>query len=271
MVSKLAVGVIVVIMVVGAGAGAYLLTRPKAAEKYELFFDYQVGGYYVYETTTTMDNTTELSTYTMQVTAVEDDEITVKSISTVENIGPPQYEYTVESADVTIIVTMTKKGEMTSWEIENVMPPELWENVELYENYQMMYSQLFENFLVFPYEPIPICENWETSISSEIELGAGTYMPLTGEGSTHFVDQESVTVEAGTFDCWRLDYGANISGELTNGYTVTMDMTLEGTTWYSKLNCAQIKSTMSMTMSVESDGYQYEYLSESVTELVEQG
>ncbi len=114
MVSKLAVGVIVVIMVVGAGAGAYLLTRPKAAETYELFFDYQVGRYYVYETTTTMDNTTELSTHTMQVTAVEDDEITAKYISTVENIGLPQYAYTIESADVTMIVTMTKKGEMTS-------------------------------------------------------------------------------------------------------------------------------------------------------------
>ncbi len=275
MVSKLAAGVIIVIVVVGAGIAAYVLTRPPA-EKYELFLDYQVDEYYVYETTTTttMDNTTEniLSTYTMQVTAVEDDEITVKSISTVENIGPPQYEYTVESADVTMVATMTKKGEMISWGIENVVPPELWENVELYENSQMMYSQLFENVLsVFPYEPIPICENWETSISSEIEWGAGTYMQLTGEGSTHFVGQESVTVEAGTFDCWRLDYGASISGELTNGYTATMDMTLEGTTWYSKLNCAQIKLTMSMTMSMEYDGYQYEYLSESVTELVEQG
>lgn len=278
MASKLAAGVIVVIVVVGAGIAAYLLTRPEAAEeaaeKYELSYDYTVGEYYVYETTSTStsDSTvsTSLSSYTTQVTAVEDNEITAKYIETIENIAPPQYAYTIENAEVTLIMTMTNKGKMISWEIENVVPPELWENVELYENSQMRYSQLFENVLgVFPDGPIPIGENWGTSISGEIEWMPG--MLLTGEGSVHFVGQESVTVDAGTFDCWRLDYGVSISGELTNGYTATMNMTLEGTSWCNRLNCAEVKSTMSMTMSMEHDGSPGEYLFESVTELVEYG
>ena len=246
-----------------------------AVPTYELFYDYQVGEYYNYEmtTTSTTDTTTEnvSSTYSMQVTAVEDNEITAKYLETIENIGPPLYEYTIESAEVTSMATMTNKGKMISWEIENVVPPELWENVELYENSTMAYSQLLENLQMFPRELIPICENWGVSISGEIEWMPGTYMPLTGEGSVHFVGQESVTVDAGTFDCWRLDYGASISGELTNGYTATMNMTFAGTSWYNKLNCAEVKSTMSMTMSMESDGYTYESFTNMVTELVEYG
>lgn len=133
-----------------------------------------------------------------------------------------------------------------------------------------MYSQLFEDLYMFPYEPIPICENWETLISTEIEWMPGTYLPLMGEGSTHFVGQESVTVEAGTFDCWRLDYGASISGESEYmGMAFTMDMTLEGTSWYRKQNCAEVKMTVSMTM--EFDGQIMGYLMDMVTELVEYG
>lgn len=276
MVSKLAVGIIVLIVVVGGGAAAYVLMRPsEAPETYDLSYDYEVGGYYVYETTTstTMDDTVtdEFSTYSMQVTAVNNNEITSKYIETIGNIGPPQYEVTIENAEVTMEMKMTNKGKMISWEIESVVPLELWENVELYEDSQMMYGQLFESLYMLPSASISIGQEWETSISSEIEWVPSTYLSLTGEGSTHFVGQENVTVEAGTFDCWSLDYGASISGELTNGYTVTMDMTLEGTTWYSKQNCTEVKMTMSMIMSIEVGDDKMEYLTDTVMELVEYG
>lgn len=275
MLPKAIVMVIITIVVVGGGTAAFLMTRGPS-EAYELFYDYKVGEYYVYEMTaaTTIDNTVmeEFSTYSTQIDLVEDNEITVISTRTVENIGPPRYEYTVKSAEVTGRVKMTNKGKMTSWEIESVVPLELWENVELYENSQMIYSQLFEDLYMFPYKPIPICENWETLISTEIEWMPGTYLPLMGEGSTHFVGQESVTVEAGTFDCWRLDYGASISGESEYmGMAFTMDMTLEGTSWYRKQNCAEVKMTMSMTVTMEFDGQIMGYLMDMVTELVEYG
>jgi len=97
------------------------------------------------------------------------------------------------------------------------------------------------------------------------------YMTLTGEGSAHLVDQEDVTVEAGTFDCWRIDYDTSVSGELTyDNQMFTMNMTLEGTGWYSKKNCAEIRSTRSMAMSTEADNYyRSEYLSETISELIE--
>lgn len=277
MVSKLAVGIIVLIVVVGGGAAAYVLMRPsEAPETYDLSYDYEVGEYYVYETatSTTMDDTVmeEFSTYSMQVTAVNNNEITCKYIETIGNIGPPQYGVTIESAEVTMEMKMTNKGKMISWEIESVVPLELWENVELYENSQMMYGQLFESLYMFPSASISIGQEWETSISDEIEWMPGTYMPLMGEGSTHFVGQENVTVEAGTFDCWRLDHGASISGELEYMDTAfTMDMTLEGTSWYSKQNCAEVKMTMSMTMSMEFGDDKMEYLTDTVMELVEYG
>lgn len=277
MVSKLAVGIIVLIVVVGGGAAAYVLMRPsEAPETYDLSYDYEVGEYYVYETatSTTMDDTVmeEFSTYSMQVTAVNNNEITCKYIETIGNIGPPQYGVTIESAEVTMEMKMTNKGKTISWEIESVVPLELWENVELYENSQMTYGQLFESLYMLPSASISIGQEWETSISDEIEWMPGTYMPLMGEGSTHFVGQENVTVEAGTFDCWRLDYGASISGELEYMDTAfTMDMTLEGTGWYSKQNCAEAKMTMSMTMTMEVGDDKMEYLTDTVMELVEYG
>ena len=264
--------IIVVIVVVGGGVAALLMTRGPS-EAYEFFHDYQVGEYYVYETTTAtiLDDTPVeniLSTYSMQVIAVEDNEITVRSTTTVENIGPPSYEFIIENAEVAMIATMTNKGEMISWEIENVVPLEYWENVELYENSQMVWSQLVQTIYVFPGERVSIGQEWEKSIEEEIAWGPGMYMTLTGEGSAHLVGQENITVEVGTFDCWRIDYNMNISGEL---YTYAMNMMLEGTTWYSRQNCAEIKSTMSMTISTEYDNYQYEYLSEMITELIEHG
>lgn len=246
-----------------------------AVPTYELIYDYEDGEYYNYETTTTStstyDNmeteTSSSSVYSMQVTAVEDDEITAKYIST-ETIGPPYLE-TEENVDVTLAITMSKKGEMLSWEIENVAPPEYWENVEEYENSMMIYWQLFG--FVFPEEAVPIGHEWENSI--EVEMPWSYIMlPMSGESSAHFVGEESIAVEAGTFNCWRLDYSASISGELTvDNHTVTMDMTVEGASWLDKQNCAQVKSTMSYAASSEYDGYTGEHLSESVTELIEYG
>jgi len=273
MLPKAIVMVVIAIVVVGGGTAAFLMTRGPS-KAYELYYDYQVGEYYVYETatSTTMDDTVmeEFSTYSMQVTAVNNNEITCKYIETIGNIGPPQYGVTIESAEVTMEMKMTNKGKMISWEIESVVPLELWENVELYENSQMMYGQLFESLYMFSSASISIGQEWETSISGEIEWMPGTYMLLMGEGSTHFVGQENVTVEAGTFDCWRLDYGASISGELVDT-PFTMDMTLEGTSWYSKQNCAEVKMTMSITMSMEVGDDKMEYLTDTVMELVEYG
>ncbi len=270
-----AVVIVIVIVAAVVGVGGYLLLKggEGEGEAYELFCDYQAGEYYNYKMTTTttvtvddtlVENTLSTLTYPMQIITVEDNEITLRSTSTVE---------TIENAEVTIIARMTNKGEMISWEIENVVPSELWENVELYENSQMVWSQLFQSMYTFPEEPVSICQEWENSIEGEIPWGP-TYMTLTGEGSAHFVGQESVTVEAGTFDCWRIDYDASVSGELTyDNQVYTMDMTLEGTSWYSKQNCVEIKSTMPMTwtMSAEYDNFQSEHVSETVTELVEYG
>lgn len=274
---KAIVMVVIAIVVVGGGTAAFLMTRGPS-KAYELYYDYQVGEYYNYKTTTatTVDNTPMeniLSTYSMQVTAVEDNEITVRSTSTVENIGPPSYQFTIENAEVTMIAMMTNKGEMISWEIENVVPLEYWENVELYENSQMVWSQLFQTIYAFPEEPVSIGQEWEKSIEEEIPWGPGTYMTLTGDGSAHLAGQESVTVEAGTFDCWRIDYDISVSGELTyDDQMYTMNMTLEGTSWYNKQNCAETKSIMVMAMSMEADNYyQYEYVSETLSELVEYG
>jgi hypothetical protein len=263
---------------------AYFTTIPT----YELFYDYEVDEYYNYETTTTTsstyDNTqTEISstsTYSMQVTGVEDDEITCTHTTILkENStewGPEREPYPPEDVEITMKYTGTNKGEMISWEIENVVPSEYWENMELHENSQMAWSQLFQTIYVFPEEPVSIGQEWEKSIEEEIPWGPGMYMELTGEGSAHLVGQENVVVEAGTFDCWRIDYDMSVSGELEltydNVYAYSVDTTLEGTTWYSKQNCAEIKSTMSMTMSTELDNVsKRESLSESVTELVEYG
>ena len=262
MVSKLAIGVIVVIVVVGAGIAAYVLTRPPA-EKYELSYGYQVGEYYNYKVTTIGAPT---STYSMQVTAVKDNEFTVKYTAT-ENIGPP-YLATAENVDVTLAITTSKRGEMVSWEIENVVPAEYRENVEAYENSMMGYWQLFGG--VLPKEPVSIGQKWEKPIDVRIPWGPA-YMPVTGEVNVHFVGAESVTVEAGTFDCWRLDYSTSASGELTGAYTATMNITLQGTAWYSKQNCVDIKSTTSMTMSYAYDNYSSEHSSQTTTELVERG
>lgn len=273
MISKLAAGVIVVIVVVGVGIAAYVLTRPP--EKYELTYDYQVGEYYVYETTatTTMDNTvsTSLSSYTMQVTGVVGNQITFKYISR-ENIGPP-YLATTENVEVTMGGTMTNKGKTISQEIENVVPSELRDNVESYENSMMAYSQLFENLYMLPSAPISIGQKWSVSISGEIPYGT-IYMPLTGQGSVSLAGQESITVKAGTFDCWRLESSATVSGEqaVDNQYTAMVDMTVQWTSWLNKQNCANVKSTSSMTMSAGGDNlYSYTHSSESVTELVEYG
>ncbi|GAI51291.1 unnamed protein product, partial [marine sediment metagenome] len=66
--------------------------------------------------------------------------------------------------------------------------------------------------------------------------------------------------------------GASISGELEYmGTAFTMDMTLEGTSWYSKQNCTEVKMTMSMIMSMEFDDDKMEYLTDTVMELVEYG
>ena len=274
MVSKVVAGIVVVIVIVVGGAAVYVLTRPP--EAYELFYDYQVGEYYIYEmtTTTTMDDTPMeniSSTHSMKVIAVEDNEITVGYTSTVENIGPPSYEFTIENAEVAMMVTMTNKGEMISWEIGSVVPSEYWDNVELYENSQMVWSQLLQTIYAFPEEQVSICQEWEKSVEEEIPWGPGMYMTLTGEGSAHLVGQEDVTVEAGTFDCLRIDYDTSVSGELVyDNQMFTINITLEGTGWYSKKNCAEIRSTRSMVMSTEADNYyRSEYLSETVSELIE--
>lgn len=211
---------------------------------------------------------------------MEDDEITstyttiLKENST--EWGSEGEPYPPEDVEITMKYTTTNKGDMISWEIENVVPSEYWENVELFENSQMAWSQLFQTIYVFPDEPVSIGQEWEKPIEREIPWGPGMYMTLTGEGSAHLVGQENVVVEAGTFDCWRIDYVTSVSGELEftmdNVYTYAIDMALEGTSWYSKQNCVEIKSTMSMTQSTELDNIaKRESLSDSVTELVEYG
>jgi len=274
---------VVVVTVVGAVAAVVLLkpgegpapggptttptTTPPIA--YEFLYDYQVGEYYNYETagttTSIQDNTetetSQTSAYSMQITAVEGDEITTKTIGT-ETIAN-------ENVDVTLVMTMSNKGEMISWEIENVAPPEYWEAAEAYENSSMVFSELFG--LEFPEEAIPIGHEWGSPTEAEIPMGP-YIVPITGERSAHFVGEESITVEAGTFDCWRVDYSASASGERTvDNHVLTVNLTCEGTCWLGKQNCAQIKSTMSYTMNFEYDGYTGGYLGEAVTELVEYG
>ena len=244
-----------------------------AVPEYELFLDYEVGEYYNYETTTTttsiQDNTeteaSQTSAYSMQITAVGDDEITARYTATEIREG--------ENVEVTLVMTMSNRGKMISWEIENVTPPEYWEQVSSEYESQMVYGELFG--LEFPEEAIPIDHEWESPIEVEIPMGpeeARIEVPVTGEISAQFVGEESITVEAGTFDCWRIEYSASISGETTiDDYTVTLNITSEGTSWLDKRNCTEVKSTMSYVMNMEFDGYTGEYLSESVTELVEYG
>lgn len=276
--------ILVVIVAVAAVSSYFLLIKGEEAppgeeeeeeETYELFFDYEVGEYYNYETTTTttsiQDNTeTETSSssaYFTQVTAVEDDEISIKYIGTETLDG--------ENVEMTLVMTMSKRGEMLSWEIENVVPPEYWEQVSSTYEGQMVYQELLG--LEFPEGAIPIGHEWESSIETEIPMGPEEerrMVPLTGEISAQFVGEESVPVEAGTFDCWRIEHSASVSGEKTvdNQYTLMVDITVGGIDWLNKQNCVQIKSMMSWSMSGGVENYfQFEYLSESVTELVEYG
>lgn len=269
-VTTLVIAAIVVVAIVAA-ATVYIILSGEEEETYELFYDYEVGKYYNYETTTTTTSTqnndmeTENSStaYSMQVTAVEDNEITLKQTGTETIDG--------ENVDVTLVVTVSNKGEMISWEIENVVPPEYWSQVVEYENQSMIYWELigFE----FPEEAIPIGHEWGSSIEYEIPWGPEEIpLPMTGEASTQFVGEESITVEAGTFDCWRIDYSVNLSGEMTvDNHTVTMNIIFEGTDWLDNQNCGQVKSMMSFAMDMEYDGYTMEQVSESVTELVEYG
>lgn len=276
---------VVVVTVVGAVAAVVLLkpgegpapggptttptTTPGGEETHELFYDYQVGEYYNYETagttTSIQDNTetetSQTSAYSMQITAVEGNEITTKTIGT-ETIAN-------ENVDVTLVMTMSNRGEIISWEIENVVPLEYLEAAEAYENTSMAFSELFG--LEFPEEAIPIGHEWGSPTEAEYSMGP-YIVPITGERSAHFVGEESITVEAGTFDCWRFDYTASASGERTvDNHVLTMSLTCGGTGWLGKQNCAQIKSTMSYTMNFEYDGYTGRYLGEAVTELVEYG
>lgn len=263
------------ILVVGVAA-AYILTRP-SEEEYELFLDYEVGEYYTYNTATTTistyDNTqtetSSTSTYTMQVTEIEDNEIYITYITTVEeNSG----EWASENVEITMSYTMTNKGKIISWEVENVVPSGYWENAVQYENQQMIYSQIFENLWALPSDPVSVGGEWDVSISGEMPWGQWSTL-VTGEGTAQFVGKKSVTVEAGTFDCWRIDYSGSVSGELTvdNYYTATISMEIEENAWYNKQNCAHIKSATSYTMSAESAYYMWEQIIESATELTEYG
>lgn len=248
---------------------------PSGEETYDLLYDYEVGEHYNYETTTTTtsirDNirteTSSSSAYSIRVVAVEDNEFTLRQIST-ETIGPPYLE-TREDVEVTSLVTIGEKGEMVSWEIENVVPSEYRRSVEAYENSMAVYWELFG--FVFPEDAVSAGHEWKSSVEAKIPWGPFT-LPVTGGGTGRFVGEESVTVEAGTFDCWRIEYSASIAGESTfEDLTVVMDMTYEETSWLDKQNFAQIKSTYSYSTSYEYDNTAVESLSEVVTELTEYG
>ena len=259
--------IVVIAVVVIAGVSAAVLLAPKEEVKpkevtYALFYDYGVGEYYNYEMTMTTteikDNMESETSYTsassMQITAVEDNEITAKHIGTEFIAG--------ENVDVTLVVKMSNKGKMISWEIENVAPPEYWEAAEAHENICMVYWELLG--LEFPEEAILIGHKWESPIEAEIPLGP-IIIPITGVKSAHFVGKESITVKAGIFDCWRIDYDGSISGGLTDVFTI--NSTYTATSWFNKQNCAQIKWTLSGTS--EYDGI-WGY-SEMIIELVEYG
>lgn len=269
-VTTLVIAAIVVVAIVAAAAVYIVLSEGEEEETYELFFDYEVGKYYNYEVATTATSTqdddmeTEDSStaYSIQVTAVEDDEITLQQTGTEPIAG--------ENVDVTLVITMSNKGEMTSWEVEDVVPPEYWEQAVAYENQSMMYMELIG--LEFPEEAISIGHEWGNPIEAEVPVGLDISLLVTGEVSAHFMGEESITVEAGTFDCWRIDYSMSASGEITvDIYTLTLDLTFEGTEWLDKQNCGEVKATMSFAMNMQYDGQTMEQVSESVTELVEYG
>lgn len=168
----------------------------------------------------------------------------------------------------------TDKGKTISREVENVVPSKQWDNVVRYEDSQMAYTRLIEDLETFPSEPVSIDEKRDKSISSEVPWGSELSILLTGEGTAHFVGEEKVTVEAGTFNCWRINYTGSVSGEgkVDSDHTITVNWTVEENVWYNRRNCAMIKLSSSYRIDWRADDYYPgEQIPKPVVELVDYG
>jgi hypothetical protein len=233
---KALIGIIVVVAIVVACVSVFLLTRP--SKLYELSLNYKPGETYIYD----MVQTTEAAGQKIEtqmkakvdILEVKANEITMRYDMSMQTLQPPQ--------TITMVwtQTLTNKGEMKSWEIENVEPPEFRELMEQTVE-QMLEQQKME--ATFPPKPLPIGGKWTTPIDYELKLPE-FQLTSTGKSENKLEGKERIKVPAGEFDCFKLTYKMHVVGEGLMGKDQTMTMELIGNTtiWIDRESGATIKS-----------------------------
>jgi len=254
MLSKVIVILAIAIVVVGGGIAAYLLTR--GPEVYELSYNFKPGESYVYEMkskTESLGTSVELSlSETLDVLQVIDHEVNIRDSSEMQIAitGAAQ-----QNVAVVMTFRMTNKGVRSAIQIEKVEPPELRTAMEQARGQLEGYLKAIYHY---PTDPVPLGREWSVPIDYQFEQ-AGVSMTVTGEARSSIVARESITVQAGTFDCWRLAHKINASGEMVlAGQTVTMSMSGNATSWIDPLSGAQTKADLPLSMKLKAAGQELE-------------
>lgn len=246
MAPKMAVGIIVICLAIGGGLVLSALFRPPA-EAYEIMYNFKAGESYAYRQVTTvqmpmggkMSFTTD---YVMDVLDVADDEIVIRTTFTMQMAELPSTQMVVKER-------MTRRGEIISFEVESVKPPELMENIKKEIG---GWQRLMENAYRYPDVPMPIGREWEVPLGFDFEIQPGVAFKLEGKARSSIDGKENLIVGAGPFECWRLLLKMNLSGQTSvGGQTVEMTLAAEGNMWVDQRTGAQVKINMPMEMEMK--------------------
>jgi hypothetical protein len=233
---KALIGIIAVVIVVIACVSVFLLTRP--SELYELSLNYEPGETYVYDMVQTTETAGQKIDTDMKVKLeilrVKADEIAMRCDMSMQAPQIPQ------PITMVWIQTLTNKGEMKSWEMENVKPPEFREAMEQTVEQMLEQQNIGE---AFPSKPLPIGGEWTTPIEYELKLPE-FQLTLTGKSENKLEGKERIEVHAGEFDCIKLTHEMHTVGEglIGNEQTITVEMFGNTTSWIDRESGATIKS-----------------------------
>jgi hypothetical protein len=228
-------------------------------------YNFKVGESYVYiqEITVEVPVAGEMKStgdLTIDVLEVMDNEIVTRTTITTQMPGVPQIKMVMRKR-------MTRKGRIISFEIENVEPPELMENVE---KEMGGWQRLLENARRYPEVPMPIGREWEVPVDFDLEIQPGMTLKLQGKASSSIDGKETLTVRAGTFECWRLVIKIYLSGQTSvDDQTMEMTMTAEGNVWVDQGTGAEVKVNMPMEMGMKIMEMEMETSMTMMLELVE--
>lgn len=264
--SKAIVMVFIAVAAVAVGTTLYLMMSAPS-DVYELSYRFQPGESYVYDTTWSVEllgASTEFSlSQTLNVLQILDHEFSLRDSAEVELIIPGQAPQTVK---LVMTYRMTDKGVRSGLEIEEVEPPEAR---TLMEQTRGQYESFLQSIYHYPTDPVLLGDEWSMPIDVEF-LQAGASMRLVGEVTSSIVDRESVTVEAGTFDCLRLLHNITASGEtVVMDQTVTVTMSGEATSWIDLQSCAQTKVNLPLGLTLKLDREELEVSTDITMELTE--